>query len=102
MPDIELLEAEASAVAQPNYRRVNLEFIESRIVGTEYYHAPPLTIAIVTHQNGFKAVGQSASADPKNYNRELGDKAARSRAIEQLWMVEGFLLCEQMHQSVNQ
>jgi hypothetical protein len=90
------LEAAAAAVQHPEGRRVTLDHIESRIKETRYFYDGTLTIAVVEHQNGFKAVGSAAAADPLNYNRELGEKAARGRAIEQLWMVEGFLLREQM------
>lgn len=90
------LEAAAAAVAHPAGRRVTLDFIESRIAATRYYVDGTLTIAVVEHVNGFKAVGTSAAADPKNYNQELGEKAARSRAVEKLWEVEGFLLREEI------
>lgn len=90
------LEKAAAAVADPNGKRVTLDFIESRITATRYYVDGTMTIAVVEHENGFKAIGTSAAADPLNFNRELGEKAARSRAVEKLWEVEGFLLREQM------
>ena len=96
MTDNSALEAAAAAVAKPDGQRVSLDFIESRIAATRYYVDGTLTIAVVEHVNGFKAVGTSAAADPKNYNQELGEKAARGRAVEKLWEVEGFALRERM------
>ena len=96
MTDNIALEAAAAAVADPAARRITLDFIESRISATRYFVDGTLTIAVVEHVNGFKAVGTSAAADPKNYNRELGEKAARSRAIEKMWEVEGFGLREEI------
>jgi hypothetical protein len=96
MTDNTALETAAAAVADPSGRRITLDFIESRVAATRYFVDGTLTIAVVEHQNGFKAVGTSAAADPKNYNQELGEKAARSRAIEKLWEVEGFGLREEL------
>lgn len=96
MTDNTALEAAAAAVAKPDGQRISLAFIESRIAATRYYVDGTLTIAVVEHVNGFKAVGTSAAADPKNYNQELGEKAARARAVEKLWEVEGFALRERM------
>ncbi len=99
MTDNTALETAAAKVADPSGRRVTLDFIESRIASTSYHVDGTLTIAIVEHVNGFKATGSSAAADPKNYNVGLGQKAARSRAVEKLWEVEGFLLREEIYQA---
>lgn len=101
MTDNNSLETAAAAVAKPGSQRISLAFIESRIAETRYYVDGTLTIAVVEHVNGFKAVGTSAAADPQNYNKELGEKAAKSRAIEKLWEVEGFSLREQMSAQSN-
>lgn len=90
------LEQEAAAVAKPEARRVTLDHIESRIKDVRYTVDGTLTTAVVEHVNGFKVVGTSAAADPLNFDQELGEKAARARAVEKLWELEGFLLREEM------
>ena len=55
------------------------------------------TIAAMTLPNGFTvAYGTSACVDPKNFNKELGEKYSRERALPQainkLWEMEGYVL----------
>ena len=48
--------------------------------------------------NGFQVVGESACADAANFVKEDGEKYAYEDAVEQLWMLEGYLLRERLHQ----
>lgn len=88
-----------AAAVQKTPNRVTLEYLESRIAGTEYINpetVPQLTLAIVTMKNGFAVVGKSAPADPANFDAGLGQKFAREDAMRQLWGFEGFALCERL------
>lgn len=61
----------------------------------EYYHVVPgttLTICVLTLQNGFTVVGESASASPENFNEEIGRKIAKGNAREKIWALMGMLL----------
>ena len=93
---LEASEAAAAAVAKTS-NRVTLDHIKSKVDRIVYFRDDILTIAVVTTVNGFKLVGQSACADPANYNQELGEKIAREDAIKQLWAIEGYLLRESLH-----
>lgn len=57
-----------------------------------------LTICIITVENGFTFRGESACADPNNFNKETGRHWAYKDAFSKLWMPEGYLLKEKMYQ----
>jgi hypothetical protein len=41
--------------------------------------------------------GQSAPADPENFDQAFGEKLARDDAIRQLWPLEGYLLRQKLY-----
>ena len=91
-------DAAASAV-QKTPNRVTLAGMEARVMSCEYLHpvaVPHLTIAVVILDNGFSLVGKSASADPENFNAELGRRFAYEDALRQMWQLEGYLLRERL------
>lgn len=55
-----------------------------------------LTFCTLVLTNGFTVVGQSACADPANYNREIGERIAKADAINKIWPLLGFQLREDM------
>lgn len=55
-----------------------------------------LTICVLTLESGFTVTGESACVDPKNFDREMGEGIARKKAIEKIWMLEGYLLKHKM------
>jgi hypothetical protein len=86
-----------------NAPRISLAHIEGVIV-SEYYHVPPgttLTLCVLTLRNGFTVVGESACASPENFNEELGHKIARDNALNKIWVLEGYLLREFIHNYQN-
>ncbi|MBC9246738.1 hypothetical protein H4P12_08435 [Paracoccus sp. 11-3] len=87
----------ASVQKTPN--RISLQYLEARIVAEEYLHPtsqPHMTLCVLTLVNGFSVVGQSAPADPENFNADVGHQFARSDAIGKLWPLEGYLLREKL------
>lgn len=76
--------------------RVTPERLEALVVGEEYLRtdANTLTVCVLTLRNGFTVTGQSACADPANYDRDLGESIARENAIKSIWPLEGYLLRE--------
>ncbi|HDO0920088.1 TPA: hypothetical protein P2M72_000480 [Aeromonas salmonicida] len=60
-----------------------------------------LTFCVLTLQNGFTVTGESACASPENFSAELGRKIARENAINKVWMLEGYLLKQQLHDAQN-
>ncbi len=96
--DLEAIDAKAASVAKTD-DRVTLDFMMSRVVNVEYINPeskPSLTIAVVTHVNGYVFTGESAPADPANFNEALGKERAFKKAIESLWALEAFALRERM------
>ena len=47
--------------------------------------------------NGFTITGRSACVDPNYFDIELGRKYAREDASNQLWLLEGYLLQNKIH-----
>lgn len=90
---------EAAAVAKTE-NRVSLDSIHDKISTIEYINpesAPLLTIAVVTLDNGYTVTGESAAADPKNFDRGLVRKFAAEAAVRKIWPLEGYLLRERLH-----
>lgn len=55
-----------------------------------------LTICVLVLRNGFTVTGESACASPENFDPEIGRKFARENAINKIWMLEGYLLKQQL------
>lgn len=89
-----------SKAVQKTPNRVSLESITEKVDRVEYINpelAPHFTIAIVKLKNGYLVTGESAPADPENFNAELGRKFAYENAIRKVWPMEGYLLCEKLN-----
>lgn len=88
-----------AAKAQKSPHRVSLESIQEKISQIEFHHphlCPHMTVAYVQMDNGFVVIGESAPADPENFDRALGEKFAVENAIRKIWPLEGYVLCERM------
>lgn len=48
---------------------------------------------------GDTVTGRSACVDPANFDVEIGRKYCREDAIKQMWLLEGYLLQNQLHES---
>lgn len=79
--------------------RLTLEDIESVIVGEDYYVFPntTLTVCCLVLKNGFTVTGESATVSPDNFNEEIGRRVAKQRAVNKIWMLEGYLLKQHIH-----
>jgi len=94
-PGVTLQQAQA-IVETKTAPRVTLEGIQKKIKNVEYFYSGTLTIAIIEMQNGFKAVGKAAPADPQNFDPGVGARYAYDDAFRQLWPLEGYALCEKL------
>jgi hypothetical protein len=91
-------EISAALAAAPSPDRVTPEVIEARIGTIEFYRiGGTLTVCVLTLDNGFSVTGESACADPANFNKELGQELAERQARAKLWPLFGFLLKEAMY-----
>lgn len=55
-----------------------------------------LTFCVLILKNGFTVTGESACASPENFDAEIGRKIARQNAVNKIWMLEGYLLKQQL------
>lgn len=92
-----LASAQTLVERECKYPKVTLAVIAEKIVKTTYVYHAQLTICILEMKNGFFVVGKAAPADPRNYNKNVGETFAREDAIKQIWQLEGYLLCERVH-----
>jgi len=76
--------------------RITPERIEEVIKSEEYhiFENSQSTVCLLTLNNGYSVIGESACASPENFNKELGEKIARESAKNKIWALEGYLLKE--------
>lgn len=81
-----------------NAPRLTPELIDSKIVRANYhvFINSQLTVCCLTLENGFTVTGESACASPENFDKELGERIAYSNARDKIWMLEGYLLKENL------
>ncbi len=85
--------------------RVTIEYLESQIVSEYTFTGASattgcpiheslgcLTFCILVLKNGFTVTGQSACADPANFDRDIGNRLARKDAIGKIWPLLGYEL----------
>lgn len=58
-----------------------------------------LTFCVLVLRNGFTVTGESACASPANFDPEIGRKIARDNAKAKIWLLEGYLLKQRLHES---
>lgn len=88
----------AADIQKPGTKRATAEYIVSRIAGVEYFQSPLTphkTYCELLVDNGFTVTGESAPADPANFDATFGKKLAYDNAFSKLWPLFGFLICEQ-------
>lgn len=76
----------------PSARRVTPQRLEDVIANEIYFEHSTLTICVLELSNGFFVTGESACADPANYDADVGKKIARDNAKNKIWALEGYLL----------
>ena len=78
--------------------RITPTDIENKIVGEEFhlFDGTTLTACLLTLENGFQVLGESACASPENFDAEIGRKIARSNAVQKIWSLEGYLLKQRL------
>ena len=105
-----------------NAPRLTPDHIDNVITGTFYFtasdgvfgasgHRPNsvragtalglLTFCVLTLKNGFTVTGESACASPENFDAEIGRKIARENAVNKIWMLEGYLLKQNLSEVNN-
>jgi hypothetical protein len=88
-------EIQAKGLTAP---RVTPADLDAEVVAEQFHVFPgtTVTVACLTLRNGFTVTGESACADPANFNAELGAKIARDNARDKLWPLLGFRLRDRL------
>ena len=60
-----------------------------------------LTFCVFVLRNSFTVTGESACASPENFDAVLGRKIARQNAVNKVWMLEGYLLKQRLHEDAQ-
>lgn len=55
-----------------------------------------LILCVIVLKNGFTVTGESACADPRKFDAEIGRKIARSNALNKVWPLMGYVLRSQL------
>lgn len=50
------------------------------------------TVVHLTLPSGFEVVETAACVDPDDYNQEIGEQIAMKRIVDKVWLLEGYLL----------
>lgn len=82
-----------------NAPRLTPDLIDSKVKSVDYHVFPGscLTVCCMTLENGFTVTGESACASPENFDEEIGKKIAFDMARNKIWMLEGYLLKQRLH-----
>lgn len=76
---------------------ITKEFLEAEVQSIKFTHITgTLTHCAITVEGGFIFTGESACADPANYDPVIGEKYAYEKAIDSMWLPYGFLLKHQL------
>ena len=79
--------------------RLNPEYINSRIAKVIYsYPEGTLTLCTLVLVNGYKVTGEADCVSADNYDKEIGNKIAKGKAVEQIWPLEGYLLKQKLYE----
>lgn len=84
--------------------RITPADIDAQVVDALYYVFPgtTLTVCCLMLRNGFTVTGESACADPSNFDVDLGRKIAADNARQKIWALEGYLLRSRLSQPVTE
>jgi len=79
--------------------RIVPQRIDDVIIDETYYIFPntTVTVCLLTLENGFNVIGESACASPENFDEDIGRKVAKNDAKSKIWNLEGYLLKEILH-----
>lgn len=76
---------------------ITKEFLEAEAQSIKFTHITgTLTHCAITVEGGFIFTGESACADPANYDPVIGEQYAYEKAIDSMWLPYGFLLKHQL------
>ena len=91
----------AGSFAPGSAPKITQQDIELLIVKEDYICHGVLTICILEVKNGTLVTGEAACVYPENYDREVGQKISRQKAINKIFALEGYLLAERRQRDMT-
>lgn len=81
--------------------RITPDMINAEIGMIQYhvFEGSCLTVCALTLRNGYTVTGESACADPANFDAEIGRKIANENARQKIWPLMGFRLRDQLREA---
>lgn len=78
--------------------------LENEIVDETYTVLPNgrTTVCQLTLKNGFSVEGSSSCVNIANFNKKLGEKYSRERAVREIWPLLGFRLADKQYAEASQ
>lgn len=78
--------------------KLTQEDIENAVKKEQFYVFPgtTLTVCCLTLINGYTVTGESACADPENFDEAVGQEYAYKAAESKIWQLEGYLLKDEL------
>jgi hypothetical protein len=81
--------------------RLSPEHIDKQIHSVEYHvFSNKTTVCCMTLRNGFAVIGTAACVDPANFREQIGRDVSWTKAREQIWPLEGYLLQQRLSEGV--
>lgn len=86
-------------VTATDQTKVTMEDVRRAVKGETYTVLPDgrTTVCQLTLDNGFTVTGESACVHKDNFVKELGEQAAREKAIDKVWAFLGFRKAEELN-----
>lgn len=78
--------------------KVTEALIASKIIDVAFTNLENtlITVCVITLENGFTVTGESACVSEENFDKDIGENIAYNNAKEKVWVLEGYLLKEQV------
>jgi len=91
-------------MSQQLANKVTVDSINERVAGIRFtrLEGETTTLCSIRMVNGFVVHGISNCVDPRNFDKDVGERIAYKNAFEQLWALEGYLLSEQIYLTIGQ
>lgn len=98
-PRVSLADIEACIAYEYYITGGGINNVSASVIGPAYKAVPdpenvmlPLTLCVLVLANGFMVIGESAPVSAENFDASLGRKVARNKALDKIWMLEGYRL----------
>ena len=85
---------------KPLFPKVSEEYIDALLSNAEiltYDLFDKQCVVVAKLENGFTLVGESGCVDPRNYDEKIGYDICMRKIKDQLWMLEGYLLQNEIY-----